>query len=94
MSQDQERDLLRVRMRAAELEQRQRVAARERSIDAVMSISPISGQLRTVLGVLPSSAATMCLVTAFFEPFTLTSPLSGPTGSIRQELLGGVTGKG
>ncbi|GAA1870936.1 hypothetical protein GCM10009736_43360 [Actinomadura bangladeshensis] len=37
-----------------------------------------------VLGPSPSIAATMCLLTAFFAPRTVTSPRSGPDGSIRQ----------
>jgi hypothetical protein len=37
-----------------------------------------------VLGPSPRIAATMCLVTAFFDPLTSTSPLSGPAGSISQ----------
>jgi hypothetical protein len=46
-----------------------------------MSTSPTSGAFRMVLGPSPSIAATMCLVTAFFEPRTEMSPRSGPDGS-------------
>jgi hypothetical protein len=51
------------------------------SIAAVMSTSPTSGAFRMVLGPSPSIAATMCLVTAFFDPRTEMSPRSGPDGS-------------
>ena len=46
-----------------------------------MSTSPTSGAFRMVLGSSPSIAATMCLVTAFFDPRTEISPRSGPDGS-------------
>ena len=46
-----------------------------------MSTSPTSGAFRMVLGSSPSIAATMCLVTAFFDPRTEMSPRSGPDGS-------------
>ena len=49
-----------------------------------MSTSPTSGALRIVLGPSPSIAATMCLVTAFFDPRTPISPRSGPDGSTCQ----------
>jgi hypothetical protein len=51
---------------------------------AVMPTSPTSGALVIVLGAVPRIAATMCLVTAFFEPAISTSPTSGPFGSICQ----------
>ena len=51
------------------------------SIAAVMSTSPTSGAFLMVLGPSPSIAATMCLVTAFFDPRTPMSPRSGPDGS-------------
>ena len=51
------------------------------SIAAVMSTSPTTGAFRIVLGPSPSIAATMCLVTAFFDPRTEMSPRSGPDGS-------------
>jgi hypothetical protein len=51
------------------------------SIAAVMSTSPTSGAFLIVLGPSPSIAATMCLVTAFFDPRTPMSPRSGPDGS-------------
>ena len=51
------------------------------SIAAVMSTSPTSGAFLIVLGPSPSIAATMCLVTAFFDPRTPISPRSGPDGS-------------
>ena len=51
---------------------------------AVMSTSPTSGTLVMVLGPCPRMAATMCLVTAFLEPRTSTSPRSGPAGSMSQ----------
>src|SRR5260370_15612405 len=54
------------------------------SIAAVMSTSPTSGALRIALGPSPSIAATMCLVTAFFDPRTWISPRSGPDGSTCQ----------
>src|SRR6516165_11870723 len=54
------------------------------SIAAVMSTSPTSGALRIVLGPSPSIAATMCLLTAFFDPRTEMSPRSGPDGSTSQ----------
>ena len=53
------------------------------SIAAVMSTSPTSGAFLIVLGPSPSIAATMCLVTAFFDPRTWMSPRSGPDGSTR-----------
>ena len=56
-----------------------------RRMPAVMSTSPTSGMLVIVLGPVPSMAATMCLVTAFFEPRTSTVPRRGPLGSINQE---------
>ena len=46
-----------------------------------MSTSPTTGAFRIVLGPSPSIAATMCLVTAFFDPRTEMSPRSGPDGS-------------
>ena len=46
-----------------------------------MSTSPTSGAFLIVLGPSPSIAATMCLVTAFFDPRTWISPRSGPDGS-------------
>src|SRR5580693_3757934 len=49
-----------------------------------MSTSPTSGALRITLGPSPSIAATMCLVTAFFDPRTSMSPRSGPEGSTSQ----------
>jgi hypothetical protein len=49
-------------------------------MSAVMPTSPTSGALVIVLGAVPSMAATMCLVTAFFDPLTSTSPTSGPLG--------------
>jgi hypothetical protein len=55
-----------------------------RRICVVISTSPTSGTLEIVLGSAPRRAATMCLVTAFFEPWTATSPWSGPLGSINQ----------
>jgi len=54
------------------------------SIAAVMSTSPTSGAFLMVLGPSPSIAATMCLVTAFFDPRTVMSPRSGPDGSTCQ----------
>ena len=54
------------------------------SIAAVMSTSPTSGAFLIVLGPSPSIAATMCLVTAFFDPRTEMSPRSGPDGSTCQ----------
>ena len=61
---------------------------------AVMSTSPSRGALATTLGVSASRAATISLVTAFFDPQMRTSPRSGPAGSIPQvtwpgELAGG-----
>ena len=49
-------------------------------MSAVMPTSPTSGALVIVLGSVPSMAATMCLVTAFLDPLTATSPTSGPLG--------------
>ncbi len=49
-----------------------------------MSTSPTSGAFRIVPGPSPSMAATMCLVTAFFDPRTEMSPRSGPDGSTCQ----------
>src|ERR1700722_8895672 len=46
-----------------------------------MSTSPTSGAFVIVLCPSPSIAATMCLVTAFFDPRTQMSPRSGPDGS-------------
>ena len=57
------------------------------SIAAVMSTSPTSGAFLIVLGPSPSIAATMCLVTAFFDPRTAMSPRSGPDGSTRHVLV-------
>src|SRR5260370_6250971 len=54
------------------------------SIAAVTSTSPTSGALRIVLGPSPSIAASMCLVTAFFDPRTPMSPRSGPDVSTCQ----------
>jgi hypothetical protein len=68
---------------------RSTVAPRERSIEAVISTSPTRGAFEIRLGPSPSRAATMCLVTAFFEPRTVTSPRSGPVGSIFQALVMG-----
>jgi len=59
-------------------------APSERRMSAVMATSPTSGALSIVLGPAAMNAATMCLVTAFFEPRTRTSPRSGPTGSTCQ----------
>ena len=56
------------------------------SMAAVMSTSPTSGAFRIVLGPSPSIAATMCLVTAFFDPRTEMSPRSGPDGSTCQRV--------
>ena len=46
--------------------------------------SPTAGALVIVDGESPIRAATMCLVTAFFDPATWTSPRSGPLGSMCQ----------
>ncbi len=54
----------------------------ERRMSAVMPTSPTFGALVIVDGVSAKSAATMCLVTAFFEPATTTSPRNGPLGSM------------
>src|SRR3546814_8776113 len=54
-------------------------------MSAVIPTSPTAGALRMVDGVLPMRAATMCLVTAFLEPATCTSPLRGPLGSMCQD---------
>src|SRR5271154_3809674 len=59
-----------------------------------MSTSPTSGAFPIVLGPSPSIAATMCLVTAFFDPRTEMSPRSGPDGStchvsVTQTTVGG-----
>ena len=51
-----------------------------RRISAVIWTSPTSGTLVMVLGPSPRMAATMCLVTAFLEPKTSTSPIRGPLG--------------
>ena len=56
----------------------------ERRMSAVMPTSPTAGALVIVDGVSAISAATMCLVTAFLEPDTRTSPRSGPLGSMCQ----------
>ncbi len=56
----------------------------DRRMSAVMPTSPTFGALVIVEGLSPIRAATMCLVTAFFEPATSTSPLSGPLGSMCQ----------
>jgi len=45
-----------------------------------MATSPTSGTCRMVLTPLPKMAATMCLVTAFFDPRMKTSPRRGPEG--------------
>ena len=63
-------------------------APSERSMPAVMSTSPSRGALVTMLGVLASRAATISLVTAFFDPVMRTSPRRGPIGSIRQVVSG------
>ena len=52
----------------------------DRRMSAVMPTSPTAGALVIVDGESAISAATMCLVTAFFEPATWTSPRSGPGG--------------
>ena len=49
-----------------------------------MPTSPTAGALVIVDGESPMRAATMCLVTAFFDPATRTSPRSGPLGSMCQ----------
>ena len=54
------------------------------SMPAVIPTSPTSGALLIMLGPSPSIAATMCLLTAFLAPRTVTSPRNGPDGSIRQ----------
>ena len=56
----------------------------DRRMSAVMPTSPTAGALVIVDGVSAISAATMCLVTAFLEPATRTSPRSGPLGSMCQ----------
>ena len=56
----------------------------ERRMSAVMPTSPTAGALVIVDGESPMRAATMCLVTAFFDPATRTSPRSGPLGSMCQ----------
>ena len=56
----------------------------ERRMSAVMPTSPTAGALVMVDGESPIRAATMCLVTAFFDPATWTSPRSGPLGSMCQ----------
>ena len=53
-------------------------------MSAVMPTSPTAGALVMVLGRVPSMAATMCLVTAFFDPLTWTSPTRGPLGRMCQ----------
>ena len=53
-------------------------------MSAVMATSPTDGALVMVLGSVPSRAATMCLVTAFLDPLTLTCPTRGPLGRMRQ----------
>ena len=60
----------------------------ERRMSAVMATSPTSGTWRMTLGPSPSTAATMCLVTAFFEPRMKTSPRRGPEGATDQALGG------
>ena len=62
---------------------------REVSMSAVMPTSPTSGALVIMLGSVPRTAATMCLVTAFFEPLTCTSPTSGPLGWMLQAVSAG-----
>ena len=59
-----------------------------------MPTSPTAGALVIVDGVSAMSAATMCLVTAFLDPATATSPRSGPEGSMRQASAGSVRGRG
>src|SRR2546423_1409000 len=54
------------------------------SIDAVMSTSPMRGARSMTLGLSARRAATICLVTAFFEPLMTTSPRNGPLGSTTQ----------
>ena len=56
----------------------------ERRMSAVIPTSPTAGALVIVEGVSARSAATMCLVMAFLEPDTSTSPESGPLGSMYQ----------
>ena len=56
----------------------------ERRMSAVMPTSPTAGALVIVDGESPIRAATMCLVTVFFDPATRTSPRSGPLGSMYQ----------
>ena len=58
-------------------------------MSAVIRTSPTSGALVIVLGSVPSMAATMCLVTAFLEPVTRTSPTSGPLGWMLQASAAG-----
>src|SRR5258707_12770737 len=58
---------------------------RLRSMPEVISTSRVSGQFCTTHGPSASNAATMCLVAAFFDPRTMTSPCKGPTGSIRHD---------
>ncbi len=57
----------------------------ERRMLAVIPTSPTAGALEMVDGESAMRAATMCLVTAFLEPATRTSPRRGPLGSISQE---------
>ena len=54
------------------------------SIWDVISTSPMSGQFEIVEGEFPRSDATKCLVTAFLDPRTATSPVRGPIGSTIQ----------
>ena len=61
---------------------------RDCSTSVVMPTSPTSGTLWIVEGELPMTAATMCLVMAFFDPATRTSPRSGPEGSTAQAVAG------
>ena len=65
--------------------------AERRRMSAVMSTSPMSGRWGWCWACVPSTAATMCLVTAFFDPLTSTSPRSGPLGRMCQaSAVGGV----
>nr|WP_230208138.1 hypothetical protein [Microlunatus sp. Gsoil 973] len=56
------------------------------TMPAVSPTSPTSGVLVIVLGLLANMAATMCLLTAFLAPRTVTSPRNGPDGSISHRL--------
>ncbi len=60
-------------------------------MSAVMPTSPTAGALVMVLGSVPSMAATMCLVTAFLDPLTLTCPTRGPFGRMCQASATGST---